>query len=161
MEITDVIKMKHENEIPVGIHRVLVHMIENFSEGMNLDELSEVAQVSKFNLCRSFRRRYGVPPMRWLWVFRVLLAAEFIKIAPEWSLTDIAFTCGFSSSAHFSRNFSAVMKRPPSSFRRRLQKNNYINTVNFSGSAYHKMFQDSSEPIANAVNRMFSQQYMI
>ena len=161
MKIRDVIKSRQEDEIPQPVYRALVYMVENFSEEMNLDELSEEAQTSKFNLCRSFNRRYGVPPMRWLWIFRVLLAAEFIKLAPDWSLTDIAFTCGFCSSAHFSRNFSAVMKRSPSSYRRRLLNKNYADSSRMSKKfAYDKIFQNNFEPVASAFQQMLSQRYM-
>jgi len=162
MELLDDFKTGQSDNIPEGIHRALKYMVENFSDELNLDELSEVAQVTKFNLCRNFRRRYGIPPMRWLWVFRVLLAGEFIKLAPDWSLTDIAFTCGFSSSAHFSRSFSGVMKKSPSSFRRNLTKTTGVGVANAARkTTYDLMFQDNSKLVSNAFNRMLTQQYLV
>ena len=63
--------------------------------------------MSRFHFCRSFQRAVGAPPVKWLWTLRTLLAAEFIDLDPKWSLTDVAFACGFNSSAHFSRAFKS------------------------------------------------------
>lgn len=102
--------------------RVLAVMMERFSEELSLDDLAEATNVSKFVLCRSFQKEFGVTPIRWLWYFRTVLAAEFIKIAPHYSLTDIAFACGFSASAHFSRSFRALFQEAPIDYRRRMRE---------------------------------------
>ena len=99
------------------MRKVINHILDNFADDINLDDLAMAAGISKFNLCRKFQKRYGVSPMRWLWIFRATVAAEFIKSAPSWSLTDVAFNCGFGSSAHFSRTFVAVHGQSPSQFR--------------------------------------------
>jgi AraC-like DNA-binding protein len=59
--------------------------------------------------------------MRWLWNFRTMLAKELIVMDPTWSLTDVAFTCGFTSSAHFSRTYKQMFGESPSELRRRAQ----------------------------------------
>ena len=103
------------------VKRVLAYVIENFAEELSLDDLANAARLSKFNFCRRFAKEAGTTPMRWVWIFRVLLAAEFIKLDPRWSLTDVAFSCGFASSAHFSRLFKQVMGIAPSTLRHEQQ----------------------------------------
>ena len=102
--------------------RALSVMMERFSEELSLDDLAEATGVSKFVLCRSFQREFSVTPIRWLWYFRTILAAEFIKAAPQYSLTDIAFACGFTASAHFSRSFRALFQQAPIDYRRRIRE---------------------------------------
>src|SRR4051812_31305636 len=84
--------------------KVIPFILENFAEEVNLEDLAREAGMSRFNFCRRFHKECGVSPMRWLWNFRTILAHEFIALDPKWSLTDVAFSCGFTSSAHFSRS---------------------------------------------------------
>lgn len=103
------------------VERVVTYVLSNFAEEINLDDLAREAGMSRFNFCRRFHKECGVPPMRWLWNFRTILAAEFISLDPRWSLTNVAFSCGFSSSAHFSRSFKSMFAKSPSRYRREMQ----------------------------------------
>lgn len=103
------------------VESVVTYVLSNFAEEINLDDLAREAGMSRFNFCRRFHKECGVPPMRWLWNFRTILAAEFINLDPRWSLTDVAFSCGFSSSAHFSRSFKAMFGKSPSLYRKEVE----------------------------------------
>jgi len=105
------------NSLPRLSRKVISFIIENVDEDINLDQLAIAAGMSKFNFCRKFQSETGLTPVRWLWAFRARLAAEFIGLAPSWNLTDIAFRCGFSSSAHFSRLFKQINGMSPSVYR--------------------------------------------
>lgn len=98
--------------------KVIAFILEAFAEEITLEDLAREAGMSRFNFCRRFHKECGLPPMRWLWNFRTQLAAEFILLDPRWSLTDIAFSCGFTSSAHFSRSFKAAFGKSPSQFKK-------------------------------------------
>jgi AraC-like DNA-binding protein len=103
---------------PEIARRVIGYVMENFAEEICLDDLADAAGMSRFNFCRKFHRDCGLPPVRWLWNFRVILAHEFIALDPTWNLTEVAFACGFTSSAHFSRAFKGVFKVSPSKYRK-------------------------------------------
>jgi AraC-like DNA-binding protein len=107
-----------KSSCPKVAERVVAYVLENFAEDIDLDALAGEAGLSRFNFCRKFQRDCGISPMRWLWSFRTILAAEFINLDPKWSLTDVAFSCGFTSSAHFSRSFRAMFKQSPSAYRK-------------------------------------------
>lgn len=100
------------------------YVLEHIGDEISLSDLALSVGLSRYNFCRKFQKIYGIPPMRWLWIFRAVLAAEFIKIDPEWSLTDVAFTVGFSSSAHFSRVFKQFLGETPSQFRKKARAEN-------------------------------------
>jgi AraC-like DNA-binding protein len=104
--------------VPRIAEPVIAYVLANFAEEIQLEDLAREAGMSRFSFCRRFHKECGLPPMRWLWNFRTVLAAEFIALEPRWSLTDIAFTCGFTSSAHFSRTFKAMFAKSPSAFKR-------------------------------------------
>src|SRR5690606_33695587 len=96
------------------------------------------AGMTRFNFCRRFQKECGITPMRWLWTFRTLLAGEFIRLDPRWSLTDVAFACGFTSSAHFSRSFKQTFGKTPSQFR----KETLVETAP-EGDGHDIMFSDN------------------
>lgn len=87
---------------------------------LTLTDLAQATQLPSSTLGRYFKQTYGTSPMRWLWAFRTLLAAELIALYPTWSLQLISQECGFTSQAHFSRRFHSLFRSTPSHFREQL-----------------------------------------
>ncbi|MCX6118089.1 MAG: AraC family transcriptional regulator [Proteobacteria bacterium] len=104
-------------EYPQWLERAVHYMIENITEELTLDDLANAAEISKFNFCRQFHRHLGLPPLKWLWRFRVHLASELLNRPLYWSVQDIAFAVGFSSSSHFSRVFREYFNTSPTEYR--------------------------------------------
>ena len=87
---------------------------------LTLADLAQATKLPASTLSRYFNQTYGTSPMRWLWAFRTLLAAELIALYPTWSLQLISQECGFTSQAHFSRRFHSLFRSTPSHFREQL-----------------------------------------
>ena len=102
---------------PAWVEEVIAYMIENYAEDLTLEDLANAVSVSKFNFCRQFHRYQGMPPLRWLWRFRASLAGELLRLPHEQDIKDVAYTCGFSSGAHFSRIFREVFGTTPTRYR--------------------------------------------
>jgi transcriptional regulator GlxA family with amidase domain len=101
----------------VIVGRALAYMKSNYMEKISIGDLEGVSGVSRFALSRAFRRHLGVPPISWLWAYRVEVAAGLLGHEPHWSCSAIAYQCGFESPAHFSRKFSIHFGRPPGLYR--------------------------------------------
>jgi transcriptional regulator GlxA family with amidase domain len=108
-------------DCPAIAEKVIGFVLENFAERISLEDLAKQVGLTRYNFCRRFQKECGITPMRWLWSFRTMLAKELIVLDPTWSLTDVAFACGFTSSAHFSRTYKQMFGERPSEFRRRAQ----------------------------------------
>lgn len=155
--IESAIELAPSASMPASVYKAIKYMLDNFSEEINLDDVAMASDITKFNLCRNFQRRYGLSPMKWLWTFRTMLAAEFIQIAPAWSLTDIAFLSGFSSSAHFSRSFCSLIGSSPSRFRKYIRDEKDFDGTNARPlEEYGVLYQDNTEVVKNAYERMLS-----
>jgi transcriptional regulator GlxA family with amidase domain len=102
---------------PRGIDLAIAMASHRFGDSLSLSDLAAAAGMPQNTLNRKFHRRFGMSPIRWLWQFRTVLAAELIASEPEQTLTAIALKCGFNSSAHFSRRFRAMFRESPSAFR--------------------------------------------
>ena len=100
-----------------NLNAAIACVVERYQDRLTLKDLAASADLPTNTLPRMFNRRYGMSPMRWVWRFRTILAAECIARAPEWSLLDVATHCGFTSAAHFSRRFRELFQESPSKFR--------------------------------------------
>lgn len=90
---------------------------ERFNERLTIIDLARAAGMPVNTLTRHFNGAHGVSPVRWLWHFRTVLAAELIASDPSMTMTDVAIRCGFVSNAHFARRFRMVFGECPSRFR--------------------------------------------
>lgn len=136
---------------PKIAEKVIAYVLEAFAEEISLEDLAREAGMSRFNFCRRFHKECGLPPMRWLWNFRTQLAAEFILLDPRWSLTDIAFSCGFTSSAHFSRSFKAAFGKSPSQFKKEALANEKAATA--PAASFDGVFGDNKQVVLKACTR--------
>lgn len=134
------------------ITSIIEYVMVNFAEEITLEDLSNAASMSRFNLCRRFQQECGVTPMRWLWAFRTLLAAEFMTLDPYWSLTDVAFSCGFTSSAHFSRSFKQQFKMSPSAYRKTKQATTAQVAGQTRGQSFDSLFVHNQSVILRAAD---------
>jgi AraC family transcriptional regulator len=98
------------------VRRVLARMETEISSDVGLRELAADVGLSPSHLTTVFAATVGVPPHRWLLRRRVERARELLMRTSR-SVTDIALSCGFSSSQHFSTVFKAQEGCTPTSFR--------------------------------------------
>ncbi|TNF03303.1 MAG: AraC family transcriptional regulator [Deltaproteobacteria bacterium] len=112
------------------IKRITEYTIMNMAEEITLEDLAKVGRVSTFYLCRLFKKDLGLSPMKWLWLQRTMAAAAYLLTDRSFSLTDVAFSCGFTSSAHFSRLFKSTYGVTPSHYKRL----NRIGIENYPGT---------------------------
>ena len=87
------------------INRVIDHIEKNIDSSLSLKELSRIACFSAFHFHRIFSALVGETLSSFIKRLRIEKAAAMLIGNPKYSITDIAFRCGFSSSAAFSRAF--------------------------------------------------------
>lgn len=94
--------------------------LECGSPALSPDRIAGVLGISTRLLQRIFAA-YGETVMRRIFERCVGHAAKLLATpeARHRSITEIAFACGFSDSAHFTRAFAARMHVPPSEWRKR------------------------------------------
>jgi AraC-like DNA-binding protein len=82
----------------------------------SLDELAGIAEVSRFALCRSFRRAYGLPPHAWLLARRLVRARQ--DLAAGMPAAEAAVVAGFVDQSHLTRNLKRRFGMSPGRFAR-------------------------------------------
>lgn len=91
-------------------------MEAHVAEPLDLEELAQIAAVSKRQLNRLFNSKLGRSTMRYYRDLRLEKAQSLLRNSPL-SLTEIALACGFASSSHFSRGYAESFGQPPSFYR--------------------------------------------
>jgi len=106
------------------INRVIDYIEENLAEKMTLEELAGVANFSKYHFHRIFYAFLGETLFQFIQRLRLQKSKELIAIRENASLTEIAYDCGFSSSAAFSRSFKKRYDMTPSQWKKEVQSLN-------------------------------------
>ncbi len=87
--------------------RLLLHHLsepENFSQ--SLEEVANLVNISQSRIEHLFKNEVGISMKQFL-LWQKMIAA--IKLSKSFKrLTDVAYQCGFSDSAHLSRCFSSM-----------------------------------------------------
>ncbi|MBR0845768.1 helix-turn-helix transcriptional regulator [Bradyrhizobium liaoningense] len=97
--------------------RRLGEAIESSAAPWSIEAMAALIGLSPGRFCKRFRATTGVPPHRWQMLQR-LERAKRLLCDPSLTLTDIAYACGYASSAHFSTSFGRATGTTPSQYRR-------------------------------------------
>ncbi|MDB4265178.1 AraC family transcriptional regulator [bacterium] len=91
---------------------------QHYRENIAIADLAKTANLSLSSFLRKFKACFGMTPKTYLRHLRVQEACHLIVQTTQ-PFAQISHHCGFADQAHFSREFSRIMKEPPSSYRKR------------------------------------------
>jgi transcriptional regulator GlxA family with amidase domain len=97
--------------------KVLEAMQTDYKRSWSLEQLAEVANMSRSGFALTFQKKVGVSPMVYLMNWRMQVACELLE-AGDKSLALIASEVGYSSESAFSAAFTKIVKRRPGSYRK-------------------------------------------
>jgi len=90
----------------------------SFRENIPITMLAHTANLSLSSFLRKFKSCFNMTPKEYLRHLRVQEACHLIVRTTQ-TFAQISHHCGFADQAHFSREFSRIMKEPPKSYRAR------------------------------------------
>ena len=99
------------------IDRVTDYMRAHLDQSPSLDELAGVAYLSPYHFHRVFTAITGETVNAFTNRLRLEKSARLLKYSNK-SVTEIAISCGFSSSSTFSRSFGKYFGLSPSAYRK-------------------------------------------
>ena len=103
------------------ILRTLHHIQQSYSNKLSLDELAELANMSRYHYSRSFKKITGLSPVHYLNVYRLNKAGQLL-IMTNWPVTRIAQEVGFNHSSNFVVHFKKVFTLTPSRYRQTMRE---------------------------------------
>lgn len=100
-----------------SLQKVVNYINKHISEQMTIDEIGKACYISKYHLCRTFKRKTGLTIMDYILKTRIVMAAELLRMG-NLSVTHISSVCGFSSPSYFSRVFKEEMGVSPIQYKK-------------------------------------------
>lgn len=102
--------------VPIKLQRALQMMRNNLDEPLDREDLAAHSGMSTRAMERLFQRHLNTSPARQYMELRLLRAHELLRQSSD-PIAHIGDSCGFISSAHFSRAFSKRFGCSPKSLR--------------------------------------------
>jgi len=99
---------------PMKIAAIRDHLKAHFADDVPLDELTELAGMSRFHLLRLFREYAGVPPHEYQMQLRVAHARRLIRSGEP--IVEAALETGFCDQSHLSRGFKRITGMTPGEY---------------------------------------------
>lgn len=100
------------------ITKIIQYINENYNHITDIEQISEHFFISKFHLCRFFRKNLGIPLVSYVNTIKVREACALMKNGGL-SMTQIAMQCGFNSSSYFCKVFKKETGISPSEYRKK------------------------------------------
>lgn len=106
-----------ESRLSGKIAEVCTYIDENYATINDIDALSKLFFVSKYHLCREFKRQTGSTIMAYISGLR-LTAAKMLLSATDLPVSEIAATAGYSSDNYFYPVFKMSEGMTPLQYRK-------------------------------------------
>lgn len=100
--------LEHDDKIKT----VIRHLTDHYMEELSLDKLADMFFISKFHLCREFKRYTNSTVIEYLNSIRIL-NAQRLFLESNLNLTAITGEVGFASLSHFERIFHKITGMTP------------------------------------------------
>lgn len=102
------------------IGQIVRYINENYGDINDIGQIADRFFISKYHLCRTFNKNFGLPLVSYLNTIKIRAAAELMQ-NEKLNLTEIATQCGFNSSSYFCKVFKAEKGVSPTVYRKNLQ----------------------------------------
>ena len=97
--------------------RVKQYIDEHYAENLNLDLLTRHSFLQKSYFLHSFKKQFGISPMKYLNRVR-MEHAKLLLLRSDSSITEIAREVGFNNPTYFSEMFLKTVGMSPSAYRK-------------------------------------------
>lgn len=103
------------------LHRVLIQLLHAPEDTWHIEQLAELAAMSRAHFSRVFQQELGMSPGKFLTKVRLQKAAFLLKQSQQ-SVLAIALEVGYQSEAHFSKSFKLAYGHSPRQYRKQADK---------------------------------------
>lgn len=93
--------------------------IENANQKIFLDDIANVANMTKNAFCKYFKKRTNKTYISFLTELRIENACKLLNANKDLSINEIAYKTGFNNISNFNRQFKMIKYMSPNKFRKR------------------------------------------
>lgn len=97
----------------------LVHYLDlHFKEELNLDQLAHIHSISKFYMCKKFKKCIGKTILEYITDLRLNYAKELLRYS-ELPIETVSSTCGIRNTSYFINMFKKKERMTPLIYRQK------------------------------------------
>ncbi|AND63381.1 cupin [Flavobacterium covae] len=96
-------------------------VMNNFDKKISLEEIANIANMTKNAFCRYFKVRTNKTFFQFLIELRIEKASRILTSNHEISVVEIAELTGFNNISNFNRKFKEIKKTSPMNYRKRFK----------------------------------------
>ncbi len=111
------------------LNNVLDYIDKNLKDVISLDDLAQIAHLSKFHFLRVFKRHIQLRPIEYITHKRLERAASILEKDGNKNIAQIGYDVGFTDPSIFSRNFKKYYHCSPMDFRLKSSQKSKISQV--------------------------------
>lgn len=108
------------------IKKTLFYIETHFRESLSIDDIAASASISVSTLLRLYHDILHTTPIQYVLKYRLEQCRDELKIKPDASIAETAFSCGFNDISYFNRCFLKAYGETPSSFKNKPDAVRYI-----------------------------------
>ena len=101
------------------MNRVLKHIHEHITDEIAIEDLANVACVTKTYFIRLFKQEFGISPIQYINMKKVE-RAQLLLYTTDNSVKEVAYMLGISDHSYFIRLFRKMAGITPQEYRRQL-----------------------------------------
>ncbi|MEL3906362.1 MAG: AraC family transcriptional regulator [Treponema sp.] len=98
--------------------KALQYIGSHYMQDINIDQLSTSLKIDRTYLYKIIKKYTGTSPKEYITVLRITAAKNMLQYS-QYSMTEIAFACGFHDHSSFCKTFKRYEGETPSQYRER------------------------------------------
>lgn len=106
-----------DNQIPETLSMLRIYLDHHFQTELSLDDMARFSGISKYHLCRQFKKCFGYSPLEYILELRISRAKMLLQTStiPSYKICTLI---GFSNEANFIRHFKKATGMTPGQYRK-------------------------------------------
>lgn len=101
------------------LSEVYKHVQQYFKENINLATIAKISNLTPQSFCRMFKKRTGKSFVGYLNEVRISAACKYL-LDTDWSISEVAYNCGFKTVSNFNKLFKGITGSSPKAYRQKL-----------------------------------------
>ncbi len=115
----NVLRKEHKTSRNSTPFNAVLNFISNsLSSEIRIEDLCQVAGMSKSSFYRAFSDEYGITPVQLILEERLKYAKDTMQQNPDVSIKEVAYASGFNDPNYFARVFRKIEGVSPTNFRK-------------------------------------------
>jgi len=115
--ISECVSLPEMESEPNLIVKIMQYIGKNSKHKIMLDDVAKECGVTKYHICRLFKKEFDITPVDYITFARIRRAA-FMLINTNYSITKISNDLQFYSPKYFTKLFKSYFDDSPSNFRK-------------------------------------------